>query len=101
MTKLNDLNMYPIANAATNFLINNLKVDNEYNLFNQPNTIMPVGAGLGMSAIEKFTGYGFGPIPVAVDMAETWDYYKKRWTDYSGKTATYNVFTDGSIKLAE
>lgn len=95
------LSVNPVANAAANFIGDRIKVDSKYNLFNQTSSILPSGFGLGASAVKYFTQGGIEPITWGVEMAETFDYYRKKHTDFTGRIARYNVFSDGTMKLIE
>ncbi|CAM3987958.1 hypothetical protein FLAN108750_03305 [Flavobacterium antarcticum] len=95
------LSVNPIANAAAEFIGDRIKVDKRYNLFNQTKSILPTGSGLFFSGVGALTKTGMQPIILGIELAETYDTYRKALTDFSGRSATYNVFSDGTLKLAE
>ena len=89
------------AKTLSNLISNNLKVNPEFNLFNQPNTILPPGAStISAGVISKFGIKRVLPaILLGIDISEGYDYYYKKYNDYSGSSVDVELGKNGTIIL--
>jgi len=88
------------AKTLSNLISNNLKVNPEFNLFNQSNSIFPPFVnGVAGQISSKLGLKGLRGILFGVELAEGYDYYYKKYNDYSGSSVDVELGKNGTIIL--
>ena len=90
------------AKTLSNLISNNLKVNPEFNLFNQPNTILPplVSAASGYLFSRLGVKRVLPAILLSIDISEGYDYFYKKFNDYSGSSVDVELGKNGTILLS-